>query len=814
MDRLATRLAWRSLVRRPLLPVMVVLTMALSIGVAATIFPLFYPVFIKPLPFANADRIVHLHTYDPVAPENEFGVSLPDYEDFKRQTQTFTALSAHIVFPANFRWGSTTKPLQVGFTTPEFFAILGAEPILGRVFTSAENVLYGDNRKAILSHALWQELFTGDSGVVNRTIELRGEQYQVIGVMPTTFAYPQDAEVWAPIMARYSSFPDRWWDRRDMTMHEVLGRLAPNASATQASADIEAVMRETRRLYPDQSGNTHVAVQALRHVELKTLRPYVLAAGVAALLVVIIACLNVINLLIAQALTRDREVAVLSALGASAGELVRRLLIESLVVSVTAAGFGVLLATYGTRLLASLVPIGLPYWLTLHVDWRVVAFAVMVALLLALLFPLAPLRHYRKLRFSDVLKPGGAATGDARGAMRLRQMLLIAQVAISLIVVVAASLIGQSVERIMSAETGAATTQLVAARGSRYIPNLTLEQESILYGDEWMRIVERLKAMPGVDAVAFADKTPFESDYPTRAAFKLYTREKATAETAPLLPSQFAFVMPGFFNSLGIPIKEGREFRESDRFGSPHVIVLSEALARTLFPGRSAIGQEVQWGEDPEFPWATVIGVVGASRWTSEETGPSYEFYYTHRQHPTAYPRFIVRTNGDPQALVEPMRQAIKEASPEFGVQWIKPLTVVREEGVWRRKLTVWVMKVFGVFALMLSSVGVYGVAAHVVARRKREMSIRMALGSSPLALFTLALRDCASTVGLGILVGLLLSFAGSRAIAPLLWNTSPIDPRVLLGGVALIVGVAFVAALGPTIRVLQLTPMRTLREE
>ncbi|MFN8573047.1 MAG: ADOP family duplicated permease [Gemmatimonadaceae bacterium] len=808
------RLAARSLLRRPRLAVIVTLTLALSIAAVSSVFSLFDPIFLRAMPLPEVDRLVRLSTRDLSAGPNLMDVSLPDFDDMQRELRAFDKLSAYVIFPSTLSVRTTTRAVEVAFSTPELFGIIGAQPVHGRFFGPSENVLYGDVRKAVISHALWQDMFNGRPDAVGQTVQLRGQSYEIVGVMPASINYPDRVDVWAPLMARYSSFPDRWWERRDMTMHTVIGRLATGRSIEQASADVETLMGEIRRKFPDESRERYGVVRSLRDVELGPLRPYALAATLAALLVLAVASLNIVNLLVAQAVARERETLVQVALGASGRHLTTRIVAEQLILAALAAGIGVALSVVATRWLAMGIPVKLPYWLSLTVDGRVLGFAIMSALGLAGLISLAPLRHLHRLDVALALRHASAGSGEARGMVRWRKIALAGQVALSMAVVTTASLILDSMRRIERAETGMRTENLLVVRGSRYVPNLTPDQEAVVHTDEWLRVARRLEQVPGVKSVSFTDDLPFEPDRLTRWSIRMYTREHSTDDSAPMVPISGAFVPPGFFATLGMSLLEGRDVRDDDRRDTPQVVIISEPLARLLFPGRSAIGQAIKFGADPDYPWATVIGVASPVRWTPEETGAAYEAYFSFRQHPTAYPRFVIHTVGDPAALRDVVVRTIRETSPEFGIEAIKPMAQARRDSVWRRVVAGWVLSVFGILALVLASTGVYGVAVHHVTTRQRELSLRAALGCTPRELCWHVVRETTLVVAAGIAVGAVLSLAGARLVQPLLWNASAVSPVALAASAVVLLVVALTATVGPAFRTLRISPMQVLREE
>lgn len=807
---------WRQALQRPGFTIIVVLTLALTIGASTAIFSLFDAVLLRPLPYPSPEQLVRIRTHEPLVAGTVTDASLYDFRDWQEQARTFQGMSAYVTYGNNLTGAGPAQSVRMTFVTPGIFDLLGVKPVIGRTFTKAEDQLGGDVRKVVLSYALWQQLFNGQPSALDRTIQLRAQSYTVIGVMPPGFRAPDRSDVWVPLMARYTTYKDEWWKRRDSRFHEVIGRLKPDVSMEQATSDMGRVMHDLGRQFPETNGKVEAVVVSLRDAMTGEIRPYIMLVAGAVLLLLLIGCVNVANLFVARAAARQREMAIRAALGSTLADRIRQLLSESILLAVMGGAGGVALAWVSVQVLTGLVPVDLPDWMTFTIDARVLGFALLISVLTALLFGLAPLVSQRDLDLNEVLKQSGkGSSGGSNLAAGMRRGLVVAEVALSMVLLVCSGLMVRSFTQLMKVNTGVNTADLTVVTVGRYVPNLTPEQSLSAYSNEYRRMANALTALPGVSAVSGGNDIPYLNQPEQRRTRALYTRDRPTRDLAFRSPSQGADVMPGYFALLGIPIVEGRDFTDADTIGSLPVVIIGQHTARELFQNRSAIGQQMRWGDNAEYdPWMTVIGVVGDTKWQPAEPVPGFEIYWSHRQYPGPNMHLLIRSSGGPAALQGPIRAALAQVNPDFAIERIKSLDTIAVESVWQRRLWGFVLSAFALLALGLAALGIYGVMGYLVAQRTREIGIRMAIGAQTGEVILLVLRNGMGLVLIGCALGLVGAFAATRLMAGVLFGVGVADPVTYLAVAALLSGAALVSCALPALRASRIDPLVALRED
>ena len=611
---------WRPFAVRPGFSILVVGTLGLTVGAATAIFSIFDAVLLRPFPFPEADRLVRLRSYEAASPDAPGEVSLADYDDWRREARGLSGMGAWITFANNLTGMGPARSVRMTFASPELLSTVGVAAHRGRLFTPAENVAGGDFRKAVIGHGLWQELFAGRDEALGRTIELRGQTYEVIGVMPPRFEFPERTEVWVPLMARYATYRDEWWLRRDTRIHHVLARLAPGTSLESVQSELDGIASALRDAHPEGNRNVHVGVQTLRQAETALLRPYVLLVGAAVSLLLLIGCGNVAGLFVARSAARTREMALRTALGARLTHLGGQLLGESLAYAIAGGVLGVLVAIGSIAALEALVPVPLPDWMRFGLDPRVLLFTVAVTSLTAILFGLLPLAQHLRPNLEQVMRQGGKGAAGGSLSVRLRRALLVGEVALAVLLLVGAGLMLRSLDWLSRVDTGLRSEGAIVATAFRYLPNVTRAEQVTGYADEFRRMRQALASLPGVASVSGGSQVPFVEAPEVRPTVELYTRRRATRDEAYRGAARGADVMPGYFAALGIPLLAGRDFTEADEIGAEPVVIISRRTAEVLFPGEPALGQQMRWGNDSNFdPWMTVVGVVGNTRWQPAE---------------------------------------------------------------------------------------------------------------------------------------------------------------------------------------------------
>jgi predicted permease len=807
--------AWRQLTARPMASAAIVITLGLGLGASAAVFSLVYGIVLRPYPYVAPDRLVRVQTVLPGSMTNVRGVSLPDLEDLRTLDSGIEAYGAYLAFPNTLTVGGRTHAVTLTFLDARAFPLLGVHPILGRGFTLAEDQFNGDVKKAVLSHALWRDTFGADPLVVGTVIEARGDRYTVIGVMPPGFRFPDHTDLWIPLMARYAGYRQPSWRNRDFRVHDVVARLGPGVTARQAQAGLEGAASALARQFPDSNLDTQFRVTPLREADVGAVTPYLklLLAAVATLL--LIGCVNAANLQLASAAAREREIAVRAALGASRWRIVRQLLVESLALSMAGGALGIGLGWAAVRAFPALVPVPLPFWMRVELDPEVIGVGLALSLATGVLSGLSPALQLARIDLNAVLKEATRGSSGAGG--RLRRGLVVVEVALSLVLLCGAALITKSLVNLSRVDMGVRSDDLVVARMARFVPNATQEELVREYGGSFRRATDRLAQLPGVVSVGSGTEVPYSPLEPRgdqRRPQQFLVRGQDQREAMRNAPTQFASIGPGYFETLGIRLVEGRTFTEADDLTQPVTLVINRTMAETVWPGQTAVGRELRWGITSTNPWMTVIGVVEDVKFNPHEHGAGFETYFFDRQVPIPQTQAIVRVRGDAAAMVPRIRAAIHEADPRIAVVHVKPMTSLASETLWQRRLWSLLMGLFASVALALASVGLYGVLSYGVSLRTREIGIRMALGAPRAGVLAGVTGDGMALTLAGIAIGLGATLAAGRLMRGLLFGVSSVDPATLVATPALLLLVALGACAVPALRAARIDPLCAMRDE
>jgi putative ABC transport system permease protein len=800
----ALRMSWRA----PGVSIAAVLALALGIGANTAIFSVVDGVLLRPLPFPDSQALYrvfmgntrHAHFDDPL--------SFPQYQDLVAQSRAFENIGGWVDGDANLSGSATPERVLVRWALPSLLPTLGIQPALGRNFLPDEAVA-GRNRVVLISSGLWQRQFAGDAGAIGKNVRLDGLDYQIVGVLPRGFQLESPIDVWTPLDTTSPGI-----QVRNSHFLSVVARLRPGATPAEVAADLDRVARHQTVVAPEMFPPTFgFALRGRPFLEAMVgevrLPLLVLLAAVG--FVLVITCANVANLLLARAAARQREMAIRTALGASRGRLVRQLLTESLFLSVVGGGLGALFARWGIDALIALSPESLPRVSEVALNLRVLLFTGAIAIGTGIAFGLAPAIAESRPDLHDALKDGMFGTSP-RG--RLRKALVIGEVAICLVLLVGSGLMLRSFMRLREVDPGFRPDQAVTFRVSLPVPDGPLtEQDRQRFVGFFTRATERLRQLPGVTAAGAATAVPLDGFSSGRLIdIQGYVRR----DGADMPSAQNRQATDGWFAAIGIPLLSGRLIEASDVAGAPRVVVVNQAFVRRYFPDGAAIGKRIRLGKlTEEFPWATIVGIIGDVRGSALDVPPRPEMYWPVAQignTPTL--SVVVRTRGDPRAQLAPVRAAMTELDPSqpiFGLQTVEQLVA---SSLGQRRFTLTLMLVFGILALVLAAVGIYGVMAYTVAQRTREIGIRVALGARPSTVLGLVVRNGMTLVAIGTAIGTAGALILTRAASSLLYGISSADVTTYLAIAAVLAAVALVAMVLPAWRAMQVNPMRALRTE
>jgi putative ABC transport system permease protein len=791
----------RSLRRSPGFTLVAVLCLALGIGANAAIFSVLNAVLLRPLPYAEPERLVRI--YESFGSHTQSTTTFADFHDWQEQGRGFEGIAGWVEASLTLQGSGGPERVQVAAGTYELFTLLGARPLQGRTFAPGRKEA-GD--VIVLGEKLWRRRFGADPSVIGRAIRLDGSPYTVLGVMPASFDFPPGGGVEA--WGLFDPSP-AVRQRRGGGYLSAIGRLKPGVSTEGAFADLREVQGRLQRQYPVLQGRG-VNVMPLRDTVVGSARPALLILLGAVGLVLLIACANVANLLLARAAVRRREVAVRLALGAGRARLVRQFLVESVVLALGGALLGGLLAVWSLGLLRPMVESALP--MTggtggIALDFRVFGFLLAVALLSGLLFGLAPALQAAREDVRDTL---GDATAKATAGGRqkaFRSALVVMEIALSLVLLVGAGLLLRGFFRLSGTPSGLVTEHVLTAHVA--LPDAKIKGATVRI---FQPALERVRHLPGVRSAAVVSMLPIQDAW-TNGPYQVEGRPALPVDQRP--NAEYRVASPDFFASLGIPVLHGRDFAESD--GGPGVrrVIVNEALARQQFPGEDPVGRQIRI--DPAAPH-TIVGVVGSVRQAGLDVEPLPEIYLPYVQVGAEGSLFdavlVVRTSVDPASVAPALRRAVWSVDPDLPLFKVATMEKVVDESLARQRLNLWLLAVFAGIALALAAAGLYGVISYLVTQRTREIGVRMALGAQPREVTGLVMRQGAGLTAAGLGLGLLGALALTRLLTGLLYEVSARDPITFAGIAALLAAVALAATWLPARRAARIDPILAMRRE
>jgi putative ABC transport system permease protein len=795
------RSAFRALRHHPGFTLTAVLTLGLGIGANVAIFSVVNAVLLRPLPFEQPDRLVRVWGMHPQIGHES--ASLPDFLDWRAQTPSLASLSA--LSNTRFTLTGTGEPQMIrgAFVTADFFRTLGVAPLRGRTFATGED-RRAAARVVVLGEGLWRRRFGADPAVLGRSIQLNGAAYTVVGIAPASARIQGPVDAWATLAT------DTALGRRSDFLH-VVGRLKPGASLARAQEEMTTVARRLSERYPETNTSWSVDVQPLRDAMVGPVRPALLLFMVAVGLVLLIACANVANLMLARAAAREHEVVIRTALGASRSRLLRQLLTESVVLALLGGSFGVVLAMWGVQALGTIELGTLPRADEIGLDGRVLAFALALSVATGLLFGLAPAARLAGRTISGGLRDGSRSVAGGPALRSLRGALVLGEVAMAFVLLVGSGLLVRSFDRLLRVEPGFRTDGLFTARlllpRTRYADEA---KQAAFLG----QVVDRLSAMPSVRSAAVVSDAPL-GDSPPYVSFSIQGQPAPPAGT--VHDVELFSASPAYFGTLEIPLVQGRLFDGSDRSDAPPVAVVNQEAARRYFGGRSPVGARLTFDEptDSAVQWMTVVGVVGDIHHASLGEPPYPQVYLPVAQSPGRWVVLVARTDGrDPLALGPATRRAVSSLDPDLALSELSTMEQRISDTTARPRVSAIVLGSFAVTALLLAAIGIYGVVSYGVLQRTRELGIRMALGAGEGTVLAMVLRQGMAPVVLGIAVGIAAAWAATRVLRGLLFQVGATDPVTFLA-VTIFLGVAaLLACYLPARRAARSDPVIALRAE
>jgi putative ABC transport system permease protein len=793
------RYALRQLGRAPGFTAVAVLTLALGIGATSAIFSMVNAVLLRPLPYREPAELMMLHEARPDGTRNT--VSFPNFADWRAQDSAFRALA--IVREQQFVLTGGTSPERVpgALVSADFLRVFGLEPVAGRLFAPGEDRA-GRDGVAVISYGLWQGRFGGGGDAIGRTLVVDGRSVTVVGVAPAGFRYPSDADVWIPVSR---DIPDLL-SNRGLHAYEVVGRLRSGATAEAARARLAALAEHLAREYPATNRGWGVVVEPLHAALVKDVRPTLLVLFGAVAFLLLIASVNVANMMLARATVRRHELSIRTALGASQGRLVRQLLTESLVIALAGGALGLLLATWGLSGLAALGPPQLAaHGAQPTLDGPVVAFTLAVAILTSLVFGLVPASQAARRDPEPDLRLGRGAGGTEQ--RRTRRLLVAAEIALSLLLLVGAGLMGQSFLRLQAVDPGFRSDGVVTARVSA----ARSDADTARVLDFYRNVVRRLAALPGVTNVAAVSYLPLGQE---GARYRFLVEGRPPVEPQLRPGAEFFTITPGYFATLGIPLLQGRDVGPQDRWDGPGAVVINASMARRFWPGQSALGRRITFGEPGDDDWLTVAGVVPDVKQRSLVGDPQPQVYAAQSQVGLEEMAVVVRSGGDPRTVARNIRQAVGEVDPNVPVSDVRTLEDIRRASISTDRFRTLLIGSFATAALLLAAIGVYGVIAYGVAQRVREIGIRVALGARRPEIVRLVIGEGMRPVAAGVVAGVVLAAGLSRFLGSLLYGVRPLDLSTFAAVALVLSGVALAACALPARRASRVSPMHALRSE
>jgi predicted permease len=797
----------RSLLKRPAFTAIAVITLALGIGANTAIFSVVNAVLLRPLPYMKPDRIVALWETE------ERGdlslVSPGDYTDWVEQNHSFENIAAVRDWDANLNSFDEPVRLQGAAVSSNAFSVLGVQPLLGRTFLPDEDQA-GRDLVVVLSHGIWQRYFGGDPKVIEKTVTINGRARRVVGVMPASFQLPiltphkpaSATDIWVPFV-----MDPTYRTKRDVQQLHVMGRLKSGVSPQQAQAEVSAINQRSGQHFESSGRPIEARVVPFHQSLVGNLRPMLFLLLGAVGFVLLIACGNVANLLLARATTRKKEFAIRAALGAGRLRLVREMLTESVLLAILGGATGLLIAMWITQALVAVSPEDLPRLKEIALDRWVLGFTLAVSLLTGAIFGLAPAWKLSRQDLNETLKEGGRGSGSDVPRQRMRRLLVISELALAMVLLIGAGLMIQSVARLNKVDAGFQPENVLAMELS--LPSKTYEQAS-QRTDFFQRLIERVRSVPGVQTAGVVTAIPL-TGWQNTTSFEMEGRAQMSQT------EELHAASADYFEVLGIPLIKGRYFTDQDNKQAPGAVIVSRSLAQRYWPNEDPLGKRIRLGGDKQEPWRSIVGVVGDIRQSGLDGEATREYYISYLQDNWGFTwdmNLVVHTTTEPATTVGAIKNEVRAVDKNLPVFNVRTMDDLRARSVAPRRFNMFLLGSFALVAMVMSVLGIYGVMSYSVAQRTHEIGVRMALGAAPGNVLRLIIRNGMTLALSGVAIGVVGAFALTRLMTSLLFGVTPTDTMTFATVSAGLIVVALIACFIPARRATKVDPLVALRYE
>jgi len=799
------KFAFRSLLKRPGFMAVAVVTLALGIGGSTAIFTVVDAALLRGLPYKEPNRLVHLWEKTPQDAFSKREFSYPDYQDYQKNN-VFDGLGAYTGGRVLLSGNGETESVGGPRVSANFFSVLGVEPILGRTFQAGEDQ-QGGPKVVVLTYAMWQRKFGADTGIIGRGLTINGEGYQIIGVLPASFQFAlRNSDLFIPYQPTENQLT-----RRYMHGTNLIGRLKPGVNETQAQSDLSVIASRIEQEHNQSHAGTTMRIVPLQEEVIGNVRPILLVLLAAVGFVLLIACANVASLLLTRSLARQKEVAIRSALGASRWRVVRQLLTESMVLSLLGGAAGLLIAYWGVPALVAALPQNqlnaMPFLKTLSLDAGILTFSFALSLVTGLVFGLAPALQSSRLDLNEVLKEGGRNMSAGAGH-RLRSAMVVSEIALAVVLLVGAGLMMKSLLRLLQTNVGFKTENLLTMGMVLPPTKYTQANQLTSFSDQ---IQERVRSLPGVASAGTVDVLPLNGGNTTR----FYIDGDPVPQPGKEIEANSRVVSDTYFQALGVPLIAGRMFDQRDTPDKPNVIIIGKTIADRLFAGRDPVGRKIRYSSVQLDP-VEIVGVVGDVKITGLDEAVKPVLYYPYRQNSGPFANLVVRTDGDPAALTASVRNEIRNLEPDAAILNVNTMDqmIAQTPASFMRRFPALLISIFAAVALLLASIGIYGVVSYSVSQQTHYIGVRMALGASPSDILRMILKQGLVLAVAGVVIGVVAALGLMRLLRTLLFEVSTNDVTTFATVSGALFVVALVACYLPARRATKVDPLVALRYE